>query len=77
MMYTITNIKAIAESANDTEIQNALLVHLNKDPFNDGDCILFGYSADELKNDSDITDALANSTPISDYTMDENGIYHA
>ncbi len=77
MMYTLTAIKAIAESANDVEVQDAILVHLNKDKFNDGDCVLFGYSIDDFENDNDITDALINNTPISDYTVDDNGIYHA
>ena len=76
MMYTITAIKAIADSANDTEIQEAVLVHLNKDSFNDGDCILFGYSAEDFECDNDITEALNNDTPSSDYTIDDNGIYH-
>lgn len=40
MMYTLTAIKAIAESANDVEVQDAILVHLNKDKFNDSDCVL-------------------------------------
>lgn len=77
MRYTITNIMAIAESANDTEIQCAVLVHLNKDNFNVGDCVLFGYSVDDFENDDDITEALENNTPSSYYTIDDNGIYHA
>lgn len=77
MMYEITTIKAIAECANETEIQDAILIHENNDEFSNGDCILFGYSADELEADEDITDALINNTPCTDFTIDNKGVYHA
>ena len=77
ILYTLTLIKAIAECAGDTDIQDAILVHLNDDEFKDGDCILFGYSINDFENDSDITEALINNAPISAYTIDHNGIYHA
>lgn len=74
--YEITEIKAIAESAGDTSIQDALRIHLVEDQYADGDCILFGYSASELEEDDEITEALCNNTPESDFYIDEAGIYH-
>lgn len=76
-IYEITDIKAIAECAGDTELQNAVLVHEIKDKFNDGDCIIFGYSSADFENDSDVLTALQNETPESDFTIDKHGIYHA
>lgn len=76
-LYTLTAVKAIAESAGDTEVQDAIRVHLNSDEFGDGDCILYGYSMDEFTCDEDITDALTNNSPETYFTIDENGIYHA
>lgn len=76
-IYEITDIQAIAECAGDTELQNAVLVHEIKDKFNDGDCILFGYSSADFENDSDVLAALQNETPESDFTIDKHGIYHA
>ena len=77
MMYTLTLIKAIAESANETEVQDAILVHLNSDEFSDGDCILFDYSTEQLADDESIEEALYNNTPCTYWEIDENGIYHA
>lgn len=72
-IYELTSVKATAPG--ETETQDAILVHLKKDAFSDGDCILFGYSAEDFDCDDDITDALINNTPESCYTIDENGIY--
>lgn len=77
MMYEITTIKAIAECAEELIIQDALLIHEVKDEFGNGDCILFGYTKDELISDEDVQDALMNNTPISDWTIDKNNVYHA
>lgn len=76
-IYEITDIQAIAECAGDTEPQNAVLVHEIKDKFKNGDCILFGYSATDFENDSDVLTALQNETPENDFTIDKHGIYHA
>ncbi len=76
-IYEVTNIRAIAECAGDTESQDAVLVHEIADRFHDGDCIIFGYSAENFRDDSDVLAALQNESPISDFTMDEHGIYHA
>lgn len=76
MMFEITTIKAIAECAGESEVQDALLIHEINDEFHNGDCILFGYSADELTSDEEIAEALINNTPISDWSI-ENGIYIA
>lgn len=77
MMYEITTIKAIAECAGEPEIQDALLIHNTNEEFNDGDCILFGYTADEFEADEDITEALINNTPCTAWTVDGEGVYHA
>jgi hypothetical protein len=76
-IYEITDIKAIAECAGDTEPQNSVLVHEKADKFRNGDCILFGYSSGDFENDSDVLTALQNETPESDFTIDKRGIYHA
>lgn len=76
MMYEITSIKAVAECAGEKEVQEALLIHEIKDEFCNGDCILFGYSEDELTTDEEIKIALTNNTPVSDWTY-ENGIFYA
>lgn len=76
-IYEITDIKAIAERAGDTEPQSSVLVHEKADKFRSGDCILFGYSSADFENDSDVLTALQNETPESDFLIDKHGIYHA
>lgn len=76
-IYETTDIKAVAECAGDTETQNAVLVHEKADKFGNGDCILFGYLSEDLKNDSDVLAALQSETPESNFSIDESGIYHA
>lgn len=76
--YEIRNIKAVAESAGDNEnqVQGAVMVHLISDKFHDGDCILFGYHTADFANEYDITDALQNESPISDFYINEDtGVY--
>lgn len=74
MMYEITNIKAVATG--DIVVQDALLIHATNDDHHDGDCILYGYTADELISDDDIAEALINNTPDTDWTI-YNGVYYA
>lgn len=72
--YELTEIKAIAANAGDTEVQDAILIHLTNDEFHGGDCVLFGYSLDELETDEDIETALNNEYTSSCFAV-ENGIY--
>ena len=75
MKFEINTIKAIAECAGESEVQEALLIHEKNDEFHNGDCILFGYSADELTSDEEVADALFNNTPETYWTV-EDGIYY-
>ena len=75
--YRLTAVNAIAESAGEFTSQEAILVHLLKDENKDGDCILFGYDIWEFDTDEDITDALQANTPISAFTIREDGTYIA
>lgn len=75
--YELTEVKAIAENAGDTEAQDALRVHLVSDEYADGDCILYGYSLDDFSSASEITDVLMSENPETSFDIDEDGIYHA
>lgn len=75
-IYEIMNIRAVAECAGDTECQDAVLVHEVTDKFRNGDCILFGYSSEDFEDDADVLAALQNESPVSDFTIDDCGIYH-
>lgn len=76
-IYELTEVKAIAECAGDTEVQDALLIHEMKDEFCDGDCILYGYTLDDFDGEDEITDALISGAPESAFEINEDGIYHA
>lgn len=75
--YELTEIKAIAENAGETEPQDALRIHLVNDEYADGDCILYGYTLDDFSSADEITAALKNETTETSFEINENGIYCA
>lgn len=72
--YTLTEIKAVAYD--DTEIQDAILVHKNDYEFYDQDVIIFGRSMNEFNSDEDVEDALFNDY-CPTWLRVEEGIYYA
>jgi len=73
--FEILKIKAISKYDEAGAMQDALLIHESGDKFRDGDCILFGYSAEDFETADDIANAIHDSAASSCFGIDENGIY--
>ncbi len=78
--YELTEVKAIAESAGDTEAQNALFIIEKADDFQPGDWqewILYDYELTSFDTEEEIEDAIYHSNyATKSYEEDENGVYH-
>ncbi|MBO7714620.1 MAG: hypothetical protein J6S85_13675 [Methanobrevibacter sp.] len=73
--FEILKIKAISKYDESEAIQDALLIHEDGDEFRDGDCVLFGYSAEDFETADDIAAAVQNECASTCYYINANGIF--
>lgn len=73
--YEFTSIRAVAHSAGDNEIQDAILVHSVGETGESFDYIYFGWDMPETNEDA--MQLLHEAEhPSALFCIDENGVYH-